>query len=381
MNLLIISTEFLPGPGGIGTHAYQVARNMNRIGWTVKVVTRQDYVESAECVKFNQEQNFDILSLPELANGFIDGWSRWLTLVNQIRTFRPDLILATGSRSMWISAFLPFSIPIVLVGHGTEFGLKGWPARLTRYAIERADHVICVSEFTRQYIFNQHIHPKRTSVINNGADEHIFKVLVPDVSDSFRARQGFTKREKILLTVGNVTERKGQDIVIRALSDVCKTYPDTHYLIAGLPTERERFLKLAHKLGIDSNVHFLGRVSQEDLVNLYNICDLFLMTSRKTNSGDFEGYGIAVLEAALCEKPAIVTGKSGLEEAVVDGETGIVIEQEDHAATAQAILKLLEDDALRCSLGRNARENALTNQTWSNVALRYDQLFRSIIAS
>ena len=70
-------------------------------------------------------------------------------------------------------------------------------------------------------------------------------------------------------------------------------------------------------------MHFLGRLESESLVKYVNACDLFMMTSRHTSTGDFEGYGIAVVEAAFCGKPAVVSRNSGLAEAIVDGGPGL----------------------------------------------------------
>lgn len=380
MRLLLISTEFPPGPGGIGTHAYQLAQNLVQLGWQVSVITRQDYAAPPELEQFNHKQDFQITSLPSIHSAPLDGLRRWQVISQHLKKYGVDLVVATGARMVWVAASLLRTPPMVAVGHGTEFGMSGWQGALTKWAFQRMDHVICVSHYTKNYMLNRMIQPSNISVIHNGADEKRFRTLSDNESKSFRKNLGFSTTDRLLLTVGNVTERKGQDVVIRALVDVLHTQPQTHYLIAGLPTEQERFTQLAQELGVISNVHFLGRVSEDDLIRLYNTCDVFLMTSRETSTGDFEGYGIAVIEAALCGKPSIVSGGSGLAEAVEHNETGLIVRAEDARDTALAILRLLEDNALRIQLGKNAQKTAIASKTWQKRVVEYDALFRRIIS-
>jgi phosphatidylinositol alpha-1,6-mannosyltransferase len=215
-------------------------------------------------------------------------------------------------------------------------------------------------------------------VIPNGADETFFKPLDAATLHSCRNQ---LPRGALLLTVGNVTKRKGQGVVIRALPRILEQCPDTHYLIAGLPTDEAVLARLARELGVSDHVHFLGRVSGDKLVSLYSASDIFVMTSVFTSDGDYEGYGIAVVEAALCGKPAVVSGKSGLAEAVDDGETGLVVQQDDPEATARAVITLLQDDDKRRKMGEVAQERALRSRTWRNRVEAYDRLFRTLVSS
>src|SRR5262249_34211461 len=179
-------------------------------------------------------------------------------------------------------------------------------------------------------------------VIHNGADPSQFTLLPEEEVQRFRKKLGLPDA-RILLTVGNVTDRKGQEVVIRALPSILRTEPKTQYLMAGLPTEKEPLDALARRLGVADHVGFLGLVRRDELVLLLNSCDLFVMTSRRTADGDFEGYGIAVVEAALCGKPAVVSSGSGLAEAIEERRTGIAVPENAEAETASAIISLLGD--------------------------------------
>src|SRR5262249_19753286 len=129
---------------------------------------------------------------------------------------------------------------------------------------------------------------------------------------------------------------------------------------------------------VEDRVRILGRVDEDRLVAILNTADLFVLTSRRTEAGDVEGYGIAVVEAALCGKPAIVSGDSGLEEAIRDGVTGVRVPAEDPDATASAVTSLLENEARRRSMGESARARAIADQTWASRVEEYDAFLRRV---
>ncbi len=381
MRLLFVTSEFPPGPGGIGTHAYQVSRNLARLGWEVAVVASQDYARADEITSFNQSQPFPIERLRPVSFAPLEAIYRWRVLSRWISEWHPDIVLASGARSTWLVALAAriMNFPWVAIGHGSEFKLPtAWEQRLVRWSFQRARAVVCVSQYTWRRMLEAKIKPRAGTVIPNGADGEQFRVLpLPESADC--ASPEPLPGRRLLITVGSVTERKGQDVVIRALPHVLKQVANAHYVIAGMPEKEAELSRLADELGIAEHVHFLGRVQPEELVRLLNRAEVFLMTSKHTPDGDFEGYGIAVIEAALCGKPAIVSNNSGLTEAIVEGETGFGVPENDEHATAEAILALLEDDGLRRRLGEAAQKRALAEGTWEHRAKEFDTLLRNLI--
>lgn len=381
MRLLLLTTEFPPGPGGIGTHAYQLAVNLRQLGWEVLVLSPQHYASDYEIECFNEVQPFRIVRLHRTRNRALKVLRHCFTITRLIKQWQPDLLLASGPRTAWLIATLTliWRLPFVVVGHGVEFGVRrGWKRVFTSRAFGRAQAVICVSQYTWMQMLRLGVRPRHGRPITNGADACKFKVLPRGEVASFR--QGLALPDaSLILSVGNVSERKGQDIIIRALPHILKEAPNTHYLIAGLPSKKQEFMEIAKSLEVAGHVHFLGRVGDDDLPLLMNTCDVFAMTSRHTSDGDFEGFGIAVVEAALCAKPAVVAANSGLSEAIADGVTGFSVPEEDELATAEAILVLLKDGALRAKMGAAARERAMEQQTWSHCAQKYDSLLRCVL--
>jgi glycosyltransferase involved in cell wall biosynthesis len=299
-----------------------------------------------------------------------------------IKSWQPDIVLVSGEKAVWLAAVLArlYSYCWVAVGHGGEFGFPApWRRYLNRQAFSAASGIICVSNYTRRRMLELGVAFQYEIVIANGADAEVFQVVKKVQVDDFRRRLGI-EQVPLLLTVGNVTERKGQDIVIRALPHILKSMPDVHYLVVGLPTQKNALMKLAQELGVAERVHFTGKVTLPILVEAYNACDIYVMVSRHSQIGDFEGYGIAAVEAALCGKPSVVSSGSGLEEAIAPGQTGLTVPEDDPEATAEAISTLLANPGYRELLGRQARTRALQEQTWATRSRKYDQFLRDIIA-
>ncbi len=381
MRILIFSSEFPPGPGGIGTHAYQLARYFSAQGHPVRVLSPQDYAAADEVSAFNSLQTFSIVNLSGGKNSIDKAVNRAKGLNHAIFDFKPDIVLVSGGRSIWLAASVLRGkrIPWVVVGHGTEFGTRfGIASIITRIACNRADAAVCVSDYTRARMISLGITKPRTVVIHNGADAHFFHPLPSDGVATFRKANG-VEDQFVLLTVGNVSPRKGQELVIRALPEILKKHPNVVYWMAGLPAQRDELEALAVELGVLEQIRFWGRVSQETLLRLYNACDLFIMTSRQLRNGDFEGYGIAVIEAALCGKASLVSDNSGLAEAVQDGETGLHVPQGEVEPIAEAVKKLMSSPILRQTLADTAYTRAISEHTWEQVGDEYLRFFERLL--
>lgn len=358
--LLIMASEFPPGPGGIGTHAYQLSLHLAKLGWNVEVLSAQEHAAPHQIAAFNAQLPITLHSVQGT------GVRKAVGYLDCLHKLSPDLMLASGLRPLWYAS-MQSRIPYIAMLHGRELRFGGMLQQpITRRALQRAACVVPVSKYTNQQMIKMGITPRRMQVIPNGGDAARF---TPADCQSPRPT---------LLTVGSVSQRKGQDIVIRALPRILEALPDAVYQIAGAPFGAEELASLAHQAGVWDHVDLLGIVPPEQLVDLYRCCDVFIMTSRHTRD-DFEGYGIAVIEAALCGKPAIVSAGSGLEEAVIDGITGIVVPQDSPDAAAQAVITLLSNSQMKRQMGQAAYQCAITEQSWDVRAAEYHELLCSLV--
>lgn len=363
MRVLISTIEFPPGPGGIGSYMYHLARHLALSGCEVVVATPQEHADSVDAAAFNAAQPFLVHPLRP-AGSAARRYGHYLREIHRAaRALRPDVLLASGELAAWSTCAVAAVIrrPWAVVGNGSEFVREGAAlARLNRVAFGRADLVLPISRYVQALRVRAGIRPRREQIVHCGADE--MAVSGPDAA-GVRARLGIPEG-RMLLTVGAVKDRKGQDTVIQALPRLAAEFPDLVYVVAGRG-EPDRLRALAKELGVAGRVVFTGSVSAADLPALYAASDVFVMLSRQTAAGEVEGYGIVALEAALAGKPSVVTRGCGLEEAVVDGVTGVLVDPADPGQAAQALGVLLRDDALRARMGRAGRERVLAQGTWT----------------
>jgi phosphatidylinositol alpha-1,6-mannosyltransferase len=182
-----------------------------------------------------------------------------------------------------------------------------------------------------------------------------------------------------VLGVGALKRRKGYHIAIPAFAEVYAQFPGSRFIIVGDQRDAEYFSELRNlvaKYDLADAVEFRQDMDDADLGHLYDSATVFLLPS--VNEGDHvEGFGLVFLEAAAHGVPAIGTKGNGISDAVIDGETGMLVAQENVMATAHALLTLLGDRGLRESMSRRSIEWARRND-WSTIAREYEQLYASI---
>jgi phosphatidylinositol alpha-1,6-mannosyltransferase len=148
---------------------------------------------------------------------------------------------------------------------------------------------------------------------------------------------------------------------------VLNDFPDAQLEIVGDGPEKGQLERLVADLGLVGSVIFFGSLRGDPLSERYRNCDVFAMPSR-TLKDDVEGFGTVFLEAGLFGKPSIGTFSGGIPEAVIDGETGILVSEGDVRGLAQALRRLMSDEALRSELGSNARDRVLARFTVQKAA-------------
>ena len=194
----------------------------------------------------------------------------------------------------------------------------------------------------------------------------------------FKEERGLNQQKNIL-TIGGVHNRKGQEWIIRAMPKVLLSVPNAHYYCIGIGLIKEKLEKVVKELNLIENIHFLGRLPDEEMLQWLKACDVFGMTSVHYQIGDFEGFGIAIIEAALCAKSVVVSDTSGVTEAVVDRETGLIIREKDSVDISNKICELLQNDELRIKIGNNAFKRASELYTWEVIIKQYDKVLTELI--
>lgn len=361
--ILIVTSEFPPEPGGIGNHAYNLAKSLTANNYTVEIVTDQRLLEASIEQKFDLSNKFNIKRINITSPRFLMYLTRLYFIFMRIKN--NDIVIASGKFSLWSVAILSFLFnkkTMIAVLHGSEVNLANKSLKaFTDFSIKKFDTVIAVSTFTKTLI--KHLKLKNISVIPNGF------TLTNQLLDKKKNIEHFPK----LITVGNVTKRKGQINVIESLPYLIKKYPKLIYHIVGKPTEKEHFLKKAIDLNVQNYIVFHGIVSEEKKHELLKSSDIFVMLSENLENGDVEGFGIALLEANSVGLPTIGSKNCGIEDAIDNYNSGILVTHNNEQELEQAISDILK----KYDLYSKKAKQWSTNFTWEKVVKQYIQILKN----
>lgn len=275
-----------------------------------------------------------------------------------------------------------FRIPFIVMLHGGEldrFRSNSMLRRIIVACIEQASAIVVNSDYTAQcYRESGGQHP-RIVKIAPGIDTQFFTPSVNCV-DVIHRYDIVTKR--VLLTVSRLVERKGHDIVIKAMPLILQKIPMCVYLIVGSGPEEKRLRDLAEVMAVSKSVIFAGSVPDSDLPAYYNACDVFVMPSRSLDKREgIEGFGIVYLEANACGK-AVIGGRSGgVSEAVKEGVNGLLVDPHDECAFAETVIGLLSDPSWAERLGSQGRVRVTEEYDSRLQASRLDQLIEMVVAN
>lgn len=300
----------------------------------------------------------------------------WLT--KAIKTQKIDYllvgqILPIGTTALILSYFLPIRYAVFL--HGLDLStsqatpLKSYLAKLI---LNRAHRIIAANSRTAAECRGL-VHPeqiKNISVVNPGINPHPV-AHDKDLLHELQTRYQLTDKQ-ILLTVGRLVHRKGIDLVLQALAS--EPNPNLVYLIIGQGPEESKLKELIKTLKLDQQVHLLIDIDDRLKAHFFHLADIFIMTSRE-GAGDYEGFGIVYLEAALAGKPVIASRGGGVADAVLDNETGLLVDPEAQSIRS-AINKLLNYPSLAQRLGDRGRQRAQTDFNWASQAQKIINLLQ-----
>jgi phosphatidylinositol alpha-1,6-mannosyltransferase len=238
--------------------------------------------------------------------------------------------------------------------HGDEFRQR---PGISRAAVRRVDGVIAVSEHARRL------------ALEAGCDPSIVRLAHPGVDPPVETPSATARDRPTVVTVSRLAERyKGHDVMIEAIRLAIEVVPDLEWVVIGNGRLRMWLQERARERGIADHVRFLGEVPRDARDSWLDRADVFALPSRIPDEGTGgEGFGIVYLEAAAHRLPVVAANEGGAVDAVVDGETGLLVDPRDERALADALIALLRDRALATRLGDSGARRARTF-TWQRHA-------------
>lgn len=264
---------------------------------------------------------------------------------------------------------------IVALTHGHEVWWAKVPpfAFAIRYMSKDIDAITYLGDYTKGEISKALSKSDANKLVQiaPGIDVEHF---VPTDSSNLRAELGLTDKS-VIISVGRLVHRKGQDKLIASLPAIKVAIPNVHLVLVGVGPHQDYLEKLAIKLQVADCVRFIGRINYAELPKYICLGDIFAMPSRSRFFGlEVEGLGIVYLEASACGLP-VVGGKSGgAPDAVLVGETGVVVDGTSTFEIAEACIELLNNPELCALMGDNGRAWIIENWRWEIWASKYAAL-------
>jgi phosphatidylinositol alpha-1,6-mannosyltransferase len=273
-------------------------------------------------------------------------------------------------------------VPYLCYVHGEDVNLEPGPHAcgvmssrqhrwMARRVLRDASLLIANSENSHRILETKwRVSPSRIRVVHPGVDTARF-VPVPQ-DESLREKFGWSGR-LVVLTVGRLQQRKGHDMLIRALPAIRARHPQILYAIVGNGEELRQLQRLVGDLALADCVQFRPSVTDEELVGLYQQCDLFALPNRAIGS-DVEGFGMVLLEAQACGKP-VIAGRSGGTAEAMSLTSGRLVSCEGGPELADAVAQLLDQPAVRDEMGLAARQWVCERFAWEAVVERMRSAF------
>ena len=266
---------------------------------------------------------------------------------------------------------------IVALTHGHEvWWSKVWPFTLAMKIISRqVNHLTYLGEFTRSAIAQSISKTAGQSMVKiaPGIDTDHFS---PQDATHLRSELGLAHK-KVIVSVGRLVHRKGQDVLIEAMPTIIEQVPQAHLLMIGEGPYRSYLETRVKSLGIQESVTFIGRIQYADLPEYICVGDIFVMPSRSRLAGlEVEGLGIVYLEASACGLPVIAGNSGGAPDAVLHNKTGLVVDGTRKADVAEATIELLLDSKRSKAMGAHGREWIIQEWRWEIWSERFTKLLK-----
>jgi phosphatidylinositol alpha-1,6-mannosyltransferase len=363
-NILLISTEFPPGPGGIGNHAWNIARQLDK-QFSIDVLTISDYVTNKKCLEFDKKERFYIHRFERYGLPTLTYLIRTFQIIKHLTRQEYSHCIVSGHFSLLMSTVIKSikkNIKLVGIFHGDELLQTNFIMKiLLHYSLKKLDIMIPVSRYTDSFLPEKFANYRKKFIIPNGVNHEQF-----NNSNKINSAMKL-KGRPCLLTVGSVTNRKGQINLINALPELIKEYPLIHYHCVGLSLEGDWLKAKAVELNVINYVTIHGFIPNHELSNIFKQADVLIMLSQSNMKLCAEGFGIAILEANVFGVPALGSKNTGIEDAIVHNNTGIMIDPYSIDEIVEGIKDIIANRAI---LSNNAIDWA-HEHNWDKISLKY----------
>lgn len=411
MKILIFAYEFPPQLGGMPFANFDIAQCIHNLGYTPEVIAckgkgTKEFISGLDFI-VHLLPKWPFTTMDSLSNNGLLNWvfMPWYFLVirHRIKTYKPDIILVIGETAncfwgVWARQIkipyisygsVPFLSSVSKIGNLSflskvvyklkQLFVKRHLRELMRVSYKNARLILVVSNSTRKELIRVspeiaskiHIVPATidSKFFNTPADTKTIHIL--------KQQLGISREQFVLLSVTRLTIDKGVDDVISALSSINKDLlKNIKYLIVGEGKAENYLKRLVDSLGLNKNVSFIGGVPHLQLIPYYDMCDLFILPSRR---GKEESFGLVFAEAAARSKPSIGVNEGGMVDVIEDGITGFLVSAGDIKTIRDKIVYLMSNVGKVRDLGGKARLKAEETYTSLVIGLEFEKYLKNTI--
>ncbi len=375
--ILCITNDFGPRAGGIETFVHGLLERMPFGIVTVYTSSQGDTHSYDEewltryGIRVIRDKSKVLLPTPRVARAvkklvrenpdtqILFGAAAPLALLSQgLRKAGATKIVAlTHGHEVWWAKVWPFNWAIRRIGNGVD--VLTYLGSFTQGAISRA-----LSSKARQSMVR----------IAPGIDTSHFRYS--ESANELRQELDLAGK-RIIVSVGRLVHRKGQDTLVESLPEILKEFPDAHLLFVGVGPHLEYIHKRAIQLGVLDHISFVGRVQYHELPRFISVGEIFAMPSRSRLAGlEVEGLGIVYLEASACALPVVGGLSGGAPDALVEGQTGFAVDGLNPNSVAAAIITLLRDPKRAKEMGARGRQWIIDEWEWRHWSEKFNSLFQ-----
>jgi phosphatidylinositol alpha-1,6-mannosyltransferase len=372
--VLFVTNDFGPRAGGIETFIIGLIQR-RPFGTTVIYTSFQENSEQYDSdwlanygVRVIRDRSKILLPTPRVAFNLREIIKREGITTAAFGAAAPLGLLSASMKRVGITR-------TVALTHGHEvWWAKVFPFNLLLRRIgSTVDVLTYLGDFTRAAI-SQGISAKAQSSMVKVAPGIDVDHFIPTDASALRESLGITKK-KVIVSVGRLVHRKGQDCLIKSMPQILSRVPDAHLLLIGQGPYREHLQELVRKHRLESSVTFVGRIEYKDLPMYLCAGEIFAMPSRSRLMGlEVEGLGIVYLEASSCGLPVLAGSSGGAPDAVVQNITGLVVDGTNHEQIATAAIELLNNSSASQLMGAAGRQWIVENWRWEIWSKEFEDL-------
>ena len=373
--ILLVTNDFGPRTGGIETFVIGLLERIT--GHEVTVFTSQQ----GDTSEYDQQwfDKFGVRVIRDRSKILLPSWRVTRAVKKVVASHNIEIVVfgAAAPLALMSSSLRKSGVKkIIAITHGHEvWWAKIFPFNLAIKRIGKGvDHLTYLGEFTRWAISKALTDKSANEMVKiaPGIDTAHF---IPQPDAIQKRKELGLQGKKIIISVGRLVHRKGQDKLIEAMPDVLRKIPNAHLLIVGEGPYKNHLEKLVNKLSLKENITFAGRIMYDRLPSYLSAADLFAMPSRSRFFGlEVEGLGIVYLEASACGIPVLAGNSGGAPDAVLEGVTGFCVDGTNVAEIASAVIEICSDAERASHMGAAGRNWIVDQWRWDIWSKEFNAL-------